>query len=94
MAKEIKGSARRKPPAPSASRSAIDDWLRRQMPDLQPIVRRVVDADPFSRVERAELRAPASTRRALRGRDQALPEAGPRTHDHQKPSRRAPASSG
>ena len=38
MPKQIKGNARRKPPAPSASHSDIDEWLRRQMPHLQPIV--------------------------------------------------------
>jgi hypothetical protein len=38
MPKEIKGNALRKPPEPSASHSEIDDWVRRQMPDLQPIV--------------------------------------------------------
>jgi len=39
MPKEIKGNAARKPPQPSASHSDIDDWFRRQMPHLQPIVR-------------------------------------------------------
>ena len=39
MPKAIKGNAGRKPPAPSANHSEIDDWLRRQMPHLQPIVR-------------------------------------------------------
>jgi hypothetical protein len=39
MPKEIKGNARRRPPEPSASHSDIDDWLRHQMPHLQPIVR-------------------------------------------------------
>lgn len=39
MPKEIKGNARRKPPAPAADHSGIDDWLPRQMPHLQPIVR-------------------------------------------------------
>lgn len=39
MPKAIKGRARRKPPEPSASHSDIDDWTRRQMPDLQPIVK-------------------------------------------------------
>jgi hypothetical protein len=38
MPKEIKGNARRKPPAPSADHSEIDDWRRRQMPHLQPIL--------------------------------------------------------
>jgi hypothetical protein len=38
MPKEIKGNAWRKPPEPSANHSDIDDWFRRQMPHLQPIV--------------------------------------------------------
>jgi hypothetical protein len=39
MPKEIKGNAGRK--QPSANRSDIDDWFRRQMPHLQPIVQRL-----------------------------------------------------
>jgi len=39
MPKAIKGNAHRKPPEPSASHSDIDDWFRRQMPHLQPVVR-------------------------------------------------------
>lgn len=38
MPKQIKGSAQRKPPEPSTGHSQVDDWLRRQMPGLQPIV--------------------------------------------------------
>ena len=38
MPKDIKGNASRRPPAPTASHSDIDEWLRRQMPHLQPIV--------------------------------------------------------
>jgi hypothetical protein len=41
MPKVIKGNAGRKPPEPSASHSDIDDWCRRLMPDLQPIVKRL-----------------------------------------------------
>lgn len=41
MPKAIKGNAWRKPPEPSASHSDIDDWFRRQIPDLQPIVQRL-----------------------------------------------------
>lgn len=41
MPKVIKGSAGRKPPEPAASHSDIDDWCRRLMPDLQPIVERL-----------------------------------------------------
>lgn len=43
MPKEIKGTARRKPPEPTASHSEIEEWLRRQMPNLQPILQ-VLDA--------------------------------------------------
>jgi hypothetical protein len=31
----------RKPPLPSESHAEIDDWIRRVMPDLHPIVRRL-----------------------------------------------------
>jgi hypothetical protein len=41
MPKPIKGNAGRKPPVPSANHSDIDDWCRRLMPDLQPIVERL-----------------------------------------------------
>ena len=41
MPKAIKGNAGRKPPEPSANHSDIDDWSRRRMPDLQPIVKRL-----------------------------------------------------
>jgi hypothetical protein len=41
MPKAIKGNAGRKPPEPSANHSAIDDWCRRLVPDLQPIVKRL-----------------------------------------------------
>src|SRR5436190_13466838 len=44
MPKEIKGNARRKPPEPSANHSDIDDWFRRQMPHLQPIVQALDEA--------------------------------------------------
>jgi hypothetical protein len=33
-----KGESSRKPPEPSDSHDAIDDWMRRVMPDLQPVV--------------------------------------------------------
>lgn len=41
MPKAIKGNAGRRPPEPSADHTAIDDWLRRVVPDLQPLVRRL-----------------------------------------------------
>src|SRR5271163_3575414 len=41
MLKAIKGNAGRRPPEPSPNHSDIDDWCRRLMPDLQPIVKRL-----------------------------------------------------
>jgi len=41
MPKAIKGNAGRKPPEPSADHTAVDEWLARQMPRLQPIVRQL-----------------------------------------------------
>ena len=41
MAKAPKPDSARKPPVPSESRADIDDWLRRVMPDLHPIVTRL-----------------------------------------------------
>ncbi len=39
MQKAIKGNGGRKPPKPSAGHSDINDWTKRQMPHLQPIVK-------------------------------------------------------
>ena len=41
MGMERKGQSTRKPPVPSDSHAEIDDWMRRVMPDLQPIVKRL-----------------------------------------------------
>jgi hypothetical protein len=41
MEKARKPITTRRPPVPSESHAEIDEWLRRVMPDLQPIVRRV-----------------------------------------------------
>jgi hypothetical protein len=41
MPKDIKGNAGRRPPEPSADHTAIDDWCRRLVPDLQPIAKRL-----------------------------------------------------
>jgi hypothetical protein len=38
MAKSMKPTGTRPPPAPADSHAAIDDWIRRTMPDLNPIV--------------------------------------------------------
>jgi hypothetical protein len=41
MAKLRKPATARKPPVPSDSHADIEDWIRRAMPDLQSIVRRL-----------------------------------------------------
>ena len=38
MPKTVKGNAGRIPPEPSTGHSDVDEWVRRLMPDLQPIV--------------------------------------------------------
>ncbi|MDH3189221.1 MAG: DUF1801 domain-containing protein [Acidimicrobiia bacterium] len=38
MAKQRKASTSRKPPVPSDGHAEIDEWMRRVMPDLNPIV--------------------------------------------------------
>jgi hypothetical protein len=39
--KELKAESARKPPSPSESHDEIDAWMRRLMPDLQPLVNRL-----------------------------------------------------
>ena len=41
MGKSRKSYATRTPPLPSDSHADIEDWIRRVMPDLQPIVKRL-----------------------------------------------------
>ena len=41
MPKEVNGHASRKPPEPSADHSQIDELFGRQMPHLQPILRKL-----------------------------------------------------
>ncbi len=41
MPKPGKPGAARKPPVPSDSHAEIEDWIRRVMPDLHPIVKRL-----------------------------------------------------
>jgi hypothetical protein len=41
MAKTLKGNAGRKPPTPAESHFDIEDWTLRQMPGLQPSVKRL-----------------------------------------------------
>lgn len=67
--KEIKGNAGRKPPEPSEDHAAIDAWLRRQMPDLQPIVKQL---DEAIRAAVPDLRYAVKWKRAFYG----VPEHG------------------
>lgn len=39
--KKAKATISRKPPEPSASHTEIEEWIERQMPALQPIVKRL-----------------------------------------------------
>ena len=41
MAKTLKPYTDRRPPAPSNSHADINNWIRRAMPDLHPIVQRL-----------------------------------------------------
>ena len=41
MAKSRKPYATRRPPAPSDSHADINEWIRRVMPDLHPVVKRL-----------------------------------------------------
>jgi hypothetical protein len=41
MAKPRKATTARKPPVPSDNHTDIEDWIRRVMPDLHPIVTRL-----------------------------------------------------
>jgi hypothetical protein len=69
MPKVIKGKAGRKPPEPSEHHSEIDDWCRRLMPDLQPIVTRL---DELIRATVPGLHFAVKWKRAFYG----LPELG------------------
>jgi hypothetical protein len=44
MGKTRKADTSRKPPVPAESRAEIEDWIRRVMPDLHPIVERLDDS--------------------------------------------------
>ena len=41
MAMAPKSESSRKPPTPTESHADIEDWMRRVMPDLQPVVERL-----------------------------------------------------
>jgi hypothetical protein len=59
------GGSSRKPPAPSDSHAEIDDWMRRVMPDLQPIVARV---DELAREAHPDAQFAVKWRKAYYGR--------------------------
>jgi hypothetical protein len=44
MGKTRKADTSRKPPVPAESHAEIEDWIRRVMPDLHPIVERLDDS--------------------------------------------------
>lgn len=69
MGKAPKPNATRKPPVPTDSHAEIDDWARRVMPDLQPIVERL---DRAIRETMPGLRYAVKWRKAYYG----LPELG------------------
>ena len=67
--KSRKPSAARKAPTPSESHAEIDDWIRRVMPDLHPIVEHL---DETIRATIPELQYAVKWRKAYYG----LPEQG------------------
>ena len=69
MPKAIKGNAGRKPPEPSTNHADIDDWFRRLVPHLQPIVQRL---DESIRATIPDLHYAVKWKRAYYG----LPELG------------------
>src|SRR5688500_18981208 len=69
MEKARKGESTRKPPVPSDSHADIDDWMRRVMPDLQPIVKRL---DEMIRKAHSEAQYAVKWKKAYYG----LPEQG------------------
>ena len=69
MAKSRKSGTTRKPPEPSDSHAGIEDWLRRVMPDLNPIVE---ELDALIRRTIPDLQYAVKWRKAYYG----LPELG------------------
>lgn len=69
MDKARKGTSSRTPPVPAADHGDIDDWMRRLMPDLQPIVARL---DELIRAALPDLRFAVKWRKAHYG----LPDHG------------------
>ena len=69
MAMKRKASSTRKPPEPSESHAEIDDWMRRVMPDLNPIVTRL---DELIRETHSDLQFAVKWKKAYYG----LPDVG------------------
>ena len=69
MAMKRKASSTRKPPEPAESHAEIDDWMRRVMPDLNPIVTRL---DELIRETHSDLQFSVKWRKAYYG----LPDVG------------------
>lgn len=69
MDKKRTGTSGRKPPEPTDSHAEIDDWMKRVMPDLQPIVTHL---DELIRDELPELRYAIKWKKAYYG----LPDRG------------------
>jgi hypothetical protein len=69
MGKQIKGYSSRKPPEPSESHAEIADWMKRLMPDLQPIVKKL---DEMIRDTLSDLRYAVKWKKAYYG----LPDPG------------------
>ena len=69
MPMERKASSNRKPPIASESHAEIDDWMRRVMPDLQPVVQRL---DELIRDAHSDLQFAVKWKKAYYG----LPELG------------------
>jgi hypothetical protein len=69
MAMKRKASSTRKPPVPAESHAEIDDWMRRVMPDLNPIVTRL---DELIRETHSDLQFAVKWKKAYYG----LPDVG------------------
>ena len=69
MAMKRRASSTRKPPEPSESHAEIDDWMRRVMPDLNPIVTRL---DELIRETHSDLQFAVKWKKAYYG----LPDVG------------------
>src|SRR6478735_9864271 len=69
MAMKRKASSTRKPPEPLDSHAEIDDWMRRVMPDLNPIVTRL---DELIRQTHSNLQFAVKWKKAYYG----LPDVG------------------